>query len=129
MPRSIVNAGLLLAAVINLLPTPGVLGPAWLASLYGFPVAGADLEILLRHRAVLFGLVGLLLLAAIGVPAFRTPALLVAAGSMASFIIVAFIVGGYGAAITRVIIADIVGLLALAPAAIAASRSTSASSR
>jgi hypothetical protein len=128
MPKLLVNAGLLLAAVINLLPTPGVLGPAWLASLYGFPVAGADLEILLRHRAVLFGLVGLLLLAAIVVPAFRIPALLTAAGSMGSFIIIALIVGGYGAAITRVIIADIVGLLALLPAAIAA-RPTSASSR
>jgi hypothetical protein len=108
--------GIAIAAIINLLPVVGVLGASWLKSLYGFDVASADLEILLRHRAILFGLVGLLLLSSLVWPQVRGAALLVALGSMASFIVVALLVGGYGPAITKVIIADLIGIVALLPA-------------
>ena len=111
--------GLVVAGIINLLPTPGAVGANWLRSLYGFEIAGPDLEILLRHRAVLFGVVGVLLLAAALRPRLRGVAVLVAGASMASFIVIAFLVGGYGPAITRVVIADVIGLLALVPAALA----------
>ena len=58
---------LLVAGVIHLLPLPGALGAGALARLYGLePAALADpnLALLLRHRAVLFGVVGALLVAA-----------------------------------------------------------------
>ena len=35
---------------------------------------------------------------------------------MASFIVIALFVGGYGPAITKIVIADLIGLLALVPA-------------
>ena len=47
-----INAPLVVAAVIHLLPLVGVLGPARLSSLYGIAVAEPNLELLLRHRAV-----------------------------------------------------------------------------
>jgi hypothetical protein len=111
--------GLCIAGVINLLPVVGVLGASWLKSLYGFDIAGADLEILLRHRAVLFGIIGVLLLAAALRPALRGVAVILAFASMASFIVIALFVGGYGAPVTKIIIADIIGLIALVPAALA----------
>ncbi|WP_420101108.1 hypothetical protein [Bosea sp. (in: a-proteobacteria)] len=108
--------GLVAAGIINLLPVTGVAGASWLRSLYGFEIASADLEILLRHRAVLFGVIGFLLIAAAFRPGLRSVAVLVAGASMASFIVIALFVGGYGPAITKIVIADLIGLLALVPA-------------
>lgn len=112
-------AGLVLAGIINLLPVSGALGPAWLKSLYGLDITGADLDILLRHRAVLFGLLGLFLLLSVVSSGLRGPAVTLAIASMASFIVIALLVGGHGAPITKIIIADIVGLVALVPATLA----------
>ena len=109
-------AGMALAAVIHLLPVSGVLGVPHLKSLYGFDVTGADLEILLRHRAILFGLIALLLLAAMAIPYLRGAAILAAIVSMASFIVIALLVGDYGPSLKRVVLADIVGLFVLMPA-------------
>lgn len=109
--------GLAIAGIINLLPVSGVLGPAWLKALYGFDIASTDLEILLRHRALLFGIVGFLLLISILKPALRSVAALVGLASMSSFIVVALVVGSYGPAIHKIILADIIGIVALAPVA------------
>lgn len=117
IPAKLVPIGLVIAGIVNLLPTIGVAGANWLRSLYGFEIANPDLEILLRHRAVLFGLVGLLLLAAALRSRLRNVAVLVAGASMASFIVIAFMVGGFGPAITKIVMADIIGLLALMPTA------------
>jgi hypothetical protein len=114
------SIGLAVAAVINLLPVSGVLGPSWLKSLYGLEIVSSDLEILLRHRALLFGIVGTLLLLSVFRPALRATALGVGATSMVSFIVVALIVGGYSPAIGKIIMVDIIGLLALVPTALAA---------
>lgn len=120
MLNRIAPFGLGLAGVINLLPVSGVLGVSWLKSLYGFDIAGADLEILLRHRAILFGVVGLLLMTSVFHRALRPVAVLVGLGSMVSFIVVAAVVGRYGPAITKIIIADLIGIAALAPALVQA---------
>ena len=47
---------LVLVAVVHALPLVGVLGAGKLAQLYGTPVQDAGVELLLRPRAVLFGL-------------------------------------------------------------------------
>ena len=54
--RHVVPVALLITAVIHALPLLGLTGGARLASLYGITDMDASLEILLRHRAVLFGL-------------------------------------------------------------------------
>jgi hypothetical protein len=108
---------LFIAGVIHLLPLPGLLGAAHLARLYGLPFDDANLVILMRHRAVLFGLLGLFLIYA----AWRTDlvGLALAAGliSATSFIAVAWSVGGYNPAIARIVAADILAIGCLLVAA------------
>jgi hypothetical protein len=112
------TGGLIAAGIINLLPLSGVLGRSWLLSLYGQEIASVDMEILLRHRAVLFGIVAVVLFASIRLVHWRGAAILVAGLSMASFIAVAMLVGGYGPLLRTVVIVDIIGLLALIPPAL-----------
>ena len=54
------TAGLVVAGVINSIPLIGVLSNSQLERLYGPGIAKADPTtiVLLRHRAVLFGIVG-----------------------------------------------------------------------
>ena len=106
----------LVAAAINLAPVLGAVAPEGMTALYGVSLEDPNLQILMRHRAVLFGLVGGLLLGAAFHP--RLKALGYAAGflSMLSFLLIASLVGGYGAEIRRVILVDVVGIAALASA-------------
>ena len=105
---------LLIAALIHLLPVSGVMGAAALTRLYGVQVVDPNTSILLQHRALLFGVLGLLMLAAIAVPSLRLMVLAVASFSAASFIAVAMWVGGYNAAIARVVTVDVVASILLA---------------
>jgi hypothetical protein len=106
-------AGLLIAGVIHLLPVPGALGAGMLSRLYGIDVADPNTAILLQHRALMFGILGVLMLAAIPWPSLRLAALTVGLASAASFIAVALWIGGYNGAITRVVVADAVATVSL----------------
>jgi hypothetical protein len=99
---------LLVAGIIHLLPIPGVMGASSLARLYGIEVNDPNIAILLQHRALLFGVLGVLMLSAIALPRLRVTALSVGLFSAASFIVVAMAVGGYNPAIGRVVFADVV---------------------
>ena len=105
---------LLIAGIIHLLPVPGVLGATNLGRLYGIKVSDPNMAILLQHRALLFGILGVLMLAAIPFPFLRITALLVGLVSATSFIVVALWVGDYGAEIKRVVIADLIAGVLLA---------------
>ena len=61
----------LVVGLANLLPLVGVLSTVRLQMLYGVSIEDPNLAILMRHRAVLFGIVGTLLLSAAFSPAFR----------------------------------------------------------
>ncbi len=69
--RYLVSAMLVVVGVIHLLPLSGVLGSERLAALYGLSFNDPDLAILMRHRAVLFGLLGLFFLFAAFNPGFK----------------------------------------------------------
>jgi hypothetical protein len=119
-PQRIVQAVLIVVGVIHLLPLRGVLGSEHLAALYGLPFDEPSLALLMRHRAVLFGLLGVFLLLAAFKPAWHMPALVAAAVSVLSFLALAWLAGGVvHAQIQRVVIADIAALVCLAVAAIA----------
>lgn len=117
--RVLVTVALLAVAAIHLPPVVGLLGAARLESLYGVPVRGPDLEILMRHRAALFGILAAGLAVAAFQPDWHGPALVVATASVVTFLLVALSVGGYGAAIARVVRADAVALVLLAAGGIA----------
>jgi hypothetical protein len=115
--RLIVPVALLLVSVIHLLPLAGVLGPPALQRLYGLPVDDPTLELLLRHRAVLFGLLGAGLALAALKPAWHGPALVAAAVSVVSFLLLAWsLPGAVNAAIATVVRVDLVALVLLAAA-------------
>ncbi len=104
---------LVVVSIIHLLPVSGVLGGERLEMLYGISFSEPNLAILMRHRAVLFGILGILMLVA----AFRTSlqpmALAVGTVSAVSFIGLAWVTGGYNSEIDRVFVADIVALVCL----------------
>jgi len=116
----IVSASLLVAAVIHLMPLQGVLGSGRLVSLYGaLPFDEPNLAILMRHRAVLFGLLGLFLLFAAFRPALQTLAFIAAFVSVISYMWLVWSIGGHNAQLARVFTADVVALVCLAAGAAA----------
>jgi hypothetical protein len=104
---------LFVAGIIHLLPVPGLMGAGSLARLYEIQVSDPNTAILLQHRAVLFGVLGVLMLIAIPLPGIRLPVLAIALFSASSFVAVALWVGGYNVAIGRVVIADVLASILL----------------
>ena len=111
--RHLVSAMLFVVGVIHLLPLSGVLSGERLATLYGLSFAESNISILMRHRAVLFGLLGLFLLVAAFRRPFQLAALIAGFVSVVSFLWIAWSVGGYNAQVARVVTADIVALVCL----------------
>ncbi|MDP1540194.1 MAG: hypothetical protein Q8L72_06030 [Moraxellaceae bacterium] len=109
-----VIAGLLiLVGIIHLLPVSGVLGAQRLTALYGITFDDPNLVILMRHRAVLFGLLGLFMAYAAFQPSLQPLAFFAGFISVLSFMVIAWTVGGYNDAIQKVVIADVVAVIAL----------------
>jgi hypothetical protein len=111
--RYVVTAALVVVAIIHLLPLSGVLGGERLSTLYGIPFNEPNLAILMRHRAVLFGLLGLFLLLAAFRPELQLLALAAGFASVLSFLWLAWSTGNYNAQVGRVFTADIVALACL----------------
>jgi hypothetical protein len=111
--RFVVPAVLLLVATIHALPVVGVLGPAKLLQLYGFPVTDGSLELVLRHRAVLFGLLAAFLAYAAFKPELHRLALVAGLVSVASFLVLAAMVSSYSQPIATVVRVDWVALVLL----------------
>ncbi|MCA3003122.1 MAG: phosphopantetheine adenylyltransferase [Burkholderiales bacterium] len=116
--RHLVSAMLVVVAIIHLVPLSGLLGTERLAVLYGIQIEEPNLAILMRHRAVLFGLLGVFLLYAAFRPTFQPAAFVAGFVSVLSFLYLAWSVGGYNAQIGRVFTADIVALVCLVVGAI-----------
>lgn len=115
----LIIGGFLLAALINLLPVMGIVGAPQLERMYGVAIEGNDLAVLMRHRAILFGIVGALLAAAAFVPSFRWAAFFAGMLSMVSFLVVQALEGETNAALGRVALVDYIGIAALAIAGVA----------
>lgn len=111
--RYVVTVMLVVVAIIHLLPLSGVLGSDRLATLYGLSFNEPNLAILMRHRAVLFGLLGLFLLLAAFRPELQLLAFAAGFASVLSFVWLAWTTGSYNAQLGRVLIADIVALACL----------------
>lgn len=111
--RYVVSAMLIVVGVIHLVPLSGALGGERLNALYGLSFDQPDLAILMRHRAVLFGLLGAFLLLAAFRPALQSLALVAGFVSVASFLYIAWSVGNYNTQVGRVFAADVVALVCL----------------
>ncbi len=113
MYERIITGLMLVVAVIHLLPISGFFGVERLATLYEIEITDSNLEILMRHRAILFGILGGFLAYAAFTPALQPIAFLAAFISVASFFFLSFSVGEFNDAIRKVVIADIVASVSL----------------
>lgn len=117
--RHFIAATLVIVGIIHLLPLVGVLGSPKLSELYGISVSEQNTEILMRHRAVLFGLLGGFLVFAAFNPSFQTAGFIAGFVSVASFLLLAFSVGQYNLQLSRVVVVDILALFLLVSGGVA----------
>jgi hypothetical protein len=115
---------LVIAAVVQLLPAAAAFSPSLLNDLYGAVPADATGLLLLRHRAVLLGLVGLLLLAGAASEPLRIPAIALGLLSKVSFLVLFASAAASNPHTARVARADLVTASLLVVALIAGLRRT-----
>jgi hypothetical protein len=108
--------------VLHLVPAAGVLGGERLRALYGVTIDDPTLLLAMRHRAALFGIVGVLLLAAAWRPTWRPLAGAVGLASMLTFVALAWPPGAQTAPMARVFWADVIASALLAAAWVAGRR-------
>lgn len=109
----VITAALLVVSVIHLLPFTGFFGATKLSLIYDIDIADPNLEILMRHRAILFGLLGSLFAYAAFRPELQPMAFVIGFVSVLSFFYLAYTISGFNDAIKTVVVADIIALLAL----------------
>lgn len=117
--RHLLSAMLVVVGVIHLLPLSGLLGSARLAQLYGLSLNESNLVLLLRHRAVLFGLLGGFFMVAAFRPRLQTMALIAGFVSVGSFLWLAAAAEPHNDQIGRIVTADWIALLCLVIGAVA----------
>ena len=111
--QKIITAALIVVAVIHLIPVTGVMGGDRLSALYGLSLQEPNISILMRHRAILFGLMGLFFLYAAFKPALQPLAFVAGFTSVLSFFVLSWLVGDFNEAIRKIIIGDIVAFISL----------------
>ncbi len=109
---------LFVVGVINFLPVMGVLSAARLSQAYAIDLDSNDIVILMRHRALLFGIVGGFILYSVFVPSYQPPAMVMAALSMVGYVFLMWHQGDYNAALHKIMVVDMVGILCIAGAAL-----------
>jgi len=109
---------LIIVGLINCAPVLGVLSAQNLENAYSISLASNDLIILMRHRALLFGVLGGFILYSVFFPSYQGAAMIMAMVSMVSFIALVYLVGGYNDSIYKVLVVDIIGIVFLAIAAL-----------
>lgn len=111
--KYLISAMLIVPAIIHLFPLSGVLGGERLTALYGLSFDEANLGILMRHRAVLLGMLGVFFLVAAFRPSLQPLAFIAGFVSVVPFLWLVWATGGYNDQVWRVFIADVAALVCL----------------
>lgn len=109
---------LVVVGLINFAPVMGVISAQKLESAYSVALAGNDLAILMRHRALLFGILGAFILYSAFNPFYQPAAMIMGGASMVGFALLVLGVGGYNEAVGKVLFIDAVGILFLVAAVV-----------
>jgi hypothetical protein len=120
----IVSTLLVAVGLVNFLPVTGVLSADILANAYGIPAPAGDLLVLLRHRALLLGIIGALIIASAFRRHLQPAAILAGLVSMLGFVALALAQGDYGEELRKVLLMDVLALAALVVAALLRVRSS-----
>jgi hypothetical protein len=113
MLDKIISGILLLVGIINLVPVIVFFDVTKTAKLYGVPVEGESLTILMRHRGVLLGIVGLALISAAFKPEYRILAIGLALISKFAFLFLTFAGQNYTPEIKQVALIDVGAIILL----------------
>ena len=105
---------LFLVGVINFVPIIGLLSLDKINQTYGLSVVDNNLAILLRHRALIFGLIGGLILYSVFNTQYQGVAIVIAAISMVGYLLLFGSVGGANQELLKAAKIDIVGIVLLA---------------
>jgi len=116
--EKVITFCLIIVGLINFVRVLGVISAQRLESSYSIILAGNDLVILMRHRALLFGILGAFILYAAFNPLYQTAAIIMAALSMVSFALLVLGTGGYNEAVGKVLLVDLVGIVFLLTAVV-----------
>lgn len=112
--ETIFRITLFLAGVINLLPSFLAFLPGKISKSYGIELPNQNYELLLRHRAILFGIIGGLMIYSAIAKKHYTLATTVGLISMISFILLYYLIGkDINTELKKVMIVDIVGVVIL----------------
>ncbi len=104
---------LVLVGLMNFYPVIGVLSADTLRNLYGVIILDNDLLILMRHRAVMLGIIGIFMVIAAFRPNLQSAAIIAGLTSMLAFVGLTLGIGDYGDSVNKVMLADVLGSLAL----------------
>lgn len=113
----VITICLVLVGLINFAPIAGVFSADNLSRAYSVTLASNDLVVLMRHRALLFGIIGGFILYSAFAPKYQSAAMLMAFISMTGFLALIFLEGNVNASISKIMWIDVVGLVLLAIAA------------
>ena len=113
MQDKIVSIVLFIIGIVNILPVIVFFDSTKGVKLYGIPIEGESLIILMRHRAVLLSLVGLTLIFAAVKPEFRVFAVATALISKLAFIFLTFTASNQTAEIRQVALIDVGAIILL----------------
>lgn len=91
--ETIFRISLLIAGFINLLPSLLAFFPDKISTSYGIDIPDANYELLLRHRAILFGIIGGCMILSAIFKKYYEAATIAGLVSMLSFILLFFIMG------------------------------------
>jgi heme A synthase len=105
---------LFIAGVINLLPSVLAFLPDKISKSYGIEIPNENYELLLRHRAILFGIIGGLMIYSAVAKKHYEVSTVIGLISMISFIVLFFLIGkDINSDLKKVMTIDIVGTVIL----------------
>ena len=105
---------LFIVGVINIIPSFLAFLPYKINNAYGIEIPDANYELLLRHRAVLFGIIGGIMIYAAITKKHYSLAVCIGLISMVSFIILMkFVSGAINPELRRVMNIDVIGIIVL----------------
>jgi hypothetical protein len=115
----IFRISLFIAGIINILPSLLAFLPGKISKSYGIEIPNDNYELLLRHRAILFGIIGGLMIYSAIAKKYYEVAITVGLFSMVSFILLFFLIGReMNAELRKVMIIDVVATVVLCVGAI-----------
>jgi len=111
--ETIFRISLFIAGAINFLPSLLVFSTEKLCKSYGIKIPNPDLELLLRHRAILFGIIGGLMIYSAITKKYYSVSVTAGLISMVSFIMLYFLIGGINEELEKIMLFDLAAILIL----------------